>query len=466
MQRNSLLNSRCNLIRCGLFSCLAALVILFGSGSASAFQNAPPPNTLPPDFEPPRKTPEFYQIEDEKITQAAFDKWKQRQLDYRSALGARTLDSTVEDEPAKARIAEGIRLRVLRFSLKTERSQLKNRRRELIQDIDFNAKKDDEVRQFALQQVLENAKPLLANHFHVRLHIVFLLGQLNKIPEDIGPSKKPAIPYAGSVPLLLSVLSETVDGKPVPQPEAVKIPAAHGLRRILNSGALPRQPNENTRIAIARVLLAELENKPAEAYELVLLHTLAEVAIPLISPEGGGPAKPEIVSALARVMVDPTKSLKNRCRAAKLLGRTPMPGGVNAAPITWGTIQLAQQVGSQYAVRIRKMKAVFYFQDLFLAYSPAQGESTSDGKLRAGLLTTLKSPQTTEAFGVIKPVMVSFLQALMAKPPALPDTFPQLLLKDIEAIKKPASMVIWNGDPPIDQKKSRSPEERPGTPAG
>lgn len=464
MQRNSLLNSRCKLTSRGIPVCLAVLLILCGAASASAFQQ--PPNTLPPRFKPPRKTPEFYQIEDEKITQAEFDAWKKRQLDYRSALGARTLDSMVNGEEAKARIVEGIRLRVLRFSLKTERSELKDRRRELIQDIDFNAKKEGEVRDFALQQVLENAKPLLSNHFHVRLHVVFLLGQLDKIPEDISTTKKPAIPYDGSVPLLLSVLSETVDGKPVPQPEAVKIPAAHGLRRILNSGALPKQPNEKTRIAIARVLLAELDNKPAEAYELVLLHTLAEVAIPLISPVDGGSARPEIVSALARVMVDPTKSLKNRCRAARLLGRTPMPGGVNADPITWGTIQLAQQVGSQYGKRVRNMHAIFYFQDLFLAYSPAQGASTSDGKLRAGLLSTLKSPQTTEAFGAIKPVMVYFLKALMAKPPAAPAAIPQPLLDSIGAIQKPASMVIWNGDPPIDQKKSRSPEERPGTPAG
>ena len=464
MQRNSLLNSRCKLVSSGISLCLAVLLILSGAGSASAYQQ--PPNTLPPNFKPPRKTPEFYQIEDEKITQDEFDAWKRRQLDYRSALGARTLDSTVNGQAAKGRIAEGMRLRVLRFSLKTERSQLKNRRRELIQDIDFNARKDTEVRQFALQQVLEHAKPLLSNHFHVRLHIVFLLGQLDKISEDISTTKKPAIPYAGAVPLLLSVLSETVDGKPVPQPEAVKIPAAHGLRRILNSGALPKQPNEKTRIAIARVLLAELDNKPAEAYELVLLHTLAEVAIPLISPVDGGSAKPEIVSALARVMVDPTKSLKNRCRAARLLGRTPMPGGGNAAPITWGTIQLAQQILSQYGKRVRKMHAIFYFQDLFLAYSPAQSASTSDGKLRAGLLSTLKSPQTTEAFAAIKPVMLHFLTALMAKPPDAPASIPQALLDKIAAIQKPASMVIWNGDPPIDQKKSRSPEERPGTPAG
>ena len=464
MQRNSLLKLRWKLISCGISLCLAVLVILCGVGAAFAYQQ--PPNALPPSFKPPRKTPEFYQIEDPKITQDEFDTWKKRQLDYRSALGARTLDSMVNGEAAKGRIAEGIRLRVLRFSLKTERSQLKNRRRELIQDIDFNAKKDTEVRQFALQQVLEHSKSLLSNHFHVRLHIVFLLGQLDKIPEDISTTKKPAIPYAGSVPLLLSVLSETVDGKPVPQPEAVKIPAAHGLRRILNSGALPKQPNEKTRIAIARVLLAELDSKPAEAYEQVLLHTLAEVAIPLISPVDGGSAKPEIVSALARVMVDPTRSLKNRCRAARLLGRTPMPGGVNAAPITWGTIQIAQQIGAQYNKRVRKMHAIFYFQDLFLAYSPAQGTSTSDGKLRGGLLSTLKSPQTTEAFGVIKPVMVFSLRALMAKPPVAPETIPQPLLQAIGAIQKPASMVIWDGDPPIDQKKSRSPEERPGTPAG
>lgn len=463
MQRNSLLNLRRRLTGLGIG---LALVLILGR-SVTAFQNPPPAaGALPPDFKPPRPTPDYYQIDKEEITEEEYNAWKPRQLDYRSALSQRTLDTMVKDEKAKDRIIEGIRLRVLRFSLKSQRSELKDRRRELVQDLDFNARKDGEVRQFALEQVLENVKPLLTNHFHVRLHAVFLLGQLNQEPEDIGPSKKPALPYAGSVPLLLSVLSETIDGKPAPQPDAVKIPATHGLGRILNSSALPKQPNEKTRIAIARVLLGELADKPDDAYELVLLHTLAQVGIPLISPPDGGPAKPEIVTALARVMVDPTRSLKNRCRAARLIGRTPIPGGVNAAPINWGIIQLAQQIGTQYGVRIRKMHGVFLFQDLYYAYVPPPLESTSDGKQRAGLNSTLKSPQTTEAYGVIKPVLVFFLKALMGNPPEAPAAIPQALLQNIEAIKKPASMVIWNGDPPIDQKKSRSPEERPGTPAG
>ena len=93
MQRNSLLNSRCKLISCGNSWCLAVLLILCGAETAPAYQQ--PPNTLPPSFKPPRKTPEFYQIEDPKITQEEFDAWKKRQLDYRSALGARTLDSMV-----------------------------------------------------------------------------------------------------------------------------------------------------------------------------------------------------------------------------------------------------------------------------------------------------------------------------------------------------------------------------------
>jgi hypothetical protein len=454
VQRNSLLQSRCKTSPERLLLLVITLVALAMSDSASAFQQ--PGSTLPPGFKPPLQIPRYFQIEDEKTTDAAFNDWnKKERTAYQAALTNRSLDAVIDGKTVKKRIEEGIWMRVARFSLKSQRSELRGRRRELsLQDIDLRAKVAD-VREFVLQQTVEQAKTLLTGNFHVRLHAVFLIGDLNLEPVKIGAGAKPAIAYSGGVPLLLSVLSETIDGKAVPQPEAIKIRAAHALRRILTKSNLPKQPNEKTRLAIARVLLAEVETDPDPAYEWVLIHALADVGVPMVS-DGNGPGKPEIVTALARVMADPTRTLRNRCRAARLLGRTPIPGGVKLAPITWGIADLATQIGGQYATRIRPVHAIFYFQDLYYAYKAPP----SDGKARAGL-------PLDDAYQVVKPVMAFFVKALMAAPIA-PVSIPQAMLQQLVEVqkKKPADMSIWAGDPPIDQKKSKSSEERPVPPAG
>jgi hypothetical protein len=453
VQRKSLLQSRCKMSSKGL---LLLMILLATSASASAFQA---PGALPPGFKPPRQIPKYFQVEDEKTDEEAFDKWnKEDRTDYQTALGSRSLDGDVNGKGVKKLIQDGIRMRLARFSLKSQRTELRDRRRELLQEIDFRVK-DSEVREFVLQQVVEQGKILLTGNFHVRLHAVFLVGDLNLQAAKIGAGAKPAIAYSGGASFLISVLTESVDGNAVPQPEAIKIRAAHGLRRVLTESNLPKQPNEKTRIAIAQVLLVEVKKNPDPAYEWVLIHALADVGIPLLSG-GAGPGKPAIVSALARLVVDPTRTLRNRCRAARLLGRTPIPGGVKFAPITWGIADLANQIGSQYATRIRPLHAIFYFQDLFHAYKAPPGEATSDGKLRAGL-------PVDDAFQAIKQVMAFFVKSLMAAP-VPPVSIPQAMLQQLSEVqkKKPADMSIWPGSPPIDQKKSNSSEERPAPPAG
>ncbi|MDA0590605.1 MAG: hypothetical protein O3C17_21625 [Planctomycetota bacterium] len=458
MQRNRLLQSRCKTPPERLLLSVMALVVLAMSDSASAFQQQG--SELPPDFKPPRQIPRYFQIEDEKTTDAAFDEWnKKERTAYHAALAGRSLDAEIDGKTVKKRIEDGVWMRVARFSLKSQRSELRDLRRELaLQDVDLRAKVAD-VREFALQQIVKQATTLLTGNFHVRLHAVFLIGDLNLEPAKIGAGSKPAIAYSGGVPLLLSVLTETIDGKAVPQPEAIKVRAAHALWRILTESNLPKQPNEKTRLEIARVLLAEVEANPDPAYEWVLIHALADVGVPLVSA-GAGPGKPEIVTALARVMTDPTRNLRNRCRAARLLGRTPIPGGVKLAPITWGIADLATQIGGQYATRIQPVHAIFYFQDLYYAYKAPPGESTSDGKTRAGL------PED-DAYVVVKSVMAFFVKALMAAP-VVPAGIPQAMLQQLVEVqkKKPADMSIWAGDAPIDQKKSKSSEERPAPPAG
>jgi len=432
---------------------LLVVLILAMSGSAAAFQ--PPDSALPLGFKPPRQIPRYFQIEDEKTDLAAFNRWnKEERTDYQTALGARNMDAVVNGKMVKKLIQDGIQMRIARFSLKSQRTELRDRRRELLQEIDFRSK-TPVVREFVLQQVVEQAKTLLTGNFHVRLHAVFLVGDLSLQPVKIGVGAKPAIAFSGGVPVLLSVLTEVIDRNPVPQPEAIKIRAAHGLRRILTESNLPKQPNEKTRIAIALVLLGEVGKNTDPAYEWVLIHVLADVGVPLVSASAG-PGKPEIVTALARIMVDPTRTFRNRCRAARLLGRTPIPGSVNLAPITWGIADLASQIGSQYAIRVRPIHAIFYFQDLFHAYK----EVTSDGKQLARL------PED-DAYQAIKQVMAFFVKALIAAP-VPPANVPQAMLQQLDEVqkKKPTDMSIWTGDPPIDQKKSKSSEERPVPPAG
>jgi len=436
---------------------VALLFVLAVPGSSSAFQTG--------EFKPPRPIPKVFQIENETITDTEFDNWKRNELiKYQEALRARDLDASANGKPVRQRIVDGIRFRVARFTLKSQRHHLKKLRKEIMQDLEFHAKVP-EIRKFALDQVIEQARLLLSGNFHVRLHIVFLVGDLDLEPKKIGIGAKPAVAYTGGMPLLLAVLSETIDAKPVRQPEAIKMRAAHGLRRMLVEGTFPRQANEKNRLAISRMLLKELQDAPDDAYELVLMHALADAGIPQIA-DLQGTARPQIVTALARVMVDPTRSLRNRCRAARLLGVTPIPGGVQAAPIAWGIAQLASQIATQYGKRIRPAHAIFYFQDLYYAFVPPKGQFTSDGKQRAGLLSTLKSPQTLETYDAVRPVMAFFINNLKGAAPKPPAAIPESAIQKLGEIKKPSSMSIQSGASPIDQKKGRSPEERPGAPAG
>ncbi|MFP6764784.1 MAG: hypothetical protein VB858_14255 [Planctomycetaceae bacterium] len=442
---------------------MALLPVLVAPRPSAAFQGAKLP--LPPDFSPPRTIPKLFQIEDERITGEKFDNWnKTERTKYQEALRSRSLDGNIEGKTVRKRITDGIQMRVLRFSLKSQRPHLKKLRKEIEVDLDFNAR-DAAIRKFALDQIVEQSRLLLSGNFHVRLHIVLLVGNLNLEKEKIGVGAKPAIAYTGGAPLLLSVVSETLDGKPVPQSEAIKILAVHGLKRILNHGTFPRQATEKNRIRISESLLQELQQTTDGNYELALMHALANAGIPLIADPSGTP-RPQIVTALARVMVDPKRSLRNRCRAAHLLGITPIPSGVQAAPIAWGIAQLASQIATQYGKRIPPTHAIFYFQDLYLALTPPKGKSTSDGKQRAGLRSTLKSPSIEKTYEAIRPIMAFFVTTLIGKTPKPPATIPESMTQKFSEFKKPASMSIQADAPPIDQKQNRSPEERSGPPAG
>jgi len=446
-------------------ACAALLFVLVAPGPSSAFQTGQSELEKNSSFKPPRAIPKVFQIENETITDDQYNTWnKTERTKYQEALRALNLDSRIGNQTARQLIENGIRVRVARFSLKSQRNRLKKLRDEIKNDLNFNARKA-EIRVFALQQIVAQARLLLSGNFHVRLHAVFLVSDLNLEPQKIGPSEKEAVAYIGGAPVLLAVLSETIDGKPVEQPEPIKLRAAIGLRRMLVHGTFPRQANEKNRLAISQRLLKELSSSPGAPYEWHLLHALADAGISQV-PDASGTPRPQIVTALARVIVDPARSLRNRCRAARLLGVTPIPGSVQAAPIAWGIAQLATQIATQYGKRIRPAHAIFCFQDLYYAFVPPPGRLTSDGKQRAGLLSTLKSPQTTQSYDAIRPVMAFFLERLQGTNPVPPAAIPEAEIQQLGKIKKPASMSIQPDAPPIDQKLNGSPEERSSDPAG
>ncbi len=166
-------------------------------------------------------------------------------------------------------------------------------------------------------------------------------------------------------------------------------------------------------------------------------------------PDKTNAQKPEIVTALARIISDQKRPVRLRCKAARALGRTPVAGAVKGEPIAFVLIQLAREVAAGYGTKVTRVEAVFCLQDIYFAFNPPKGESTSDGQRRAGLLSTLSSSNDVKkAYADIVPILQLLLKRVQqdGQPP---NQIPPTQIQKLAGWQKPASMSIWNNDPPI-----------------
>lgn len=446
------------LCRAGL-GLLAVAVLTAVSARLSYGQAA---NTgLPKGFRPPPPVPKEFSIEKPLITDEEVTAWKRTRQEFMTALGG----SLSGDAPKI--VDEGFRVVVQELSIVDRRDDLTDLRNAIIRYIDQNIpEKNEEMKKFAGKTVVKYARTLLDGNFHVRLQAALLIGELNLVQEVPGIKPRPAVAYVDGVPVLLDIIHPPKDG--IDQPEPVRILAAMGIRRLLELGRHTLKTNSKIPTQAATRILAELEGDGTDWYHLRLCEALVQTALSTV-PNSQNQQEPLIVEALARIFTSPKRSHRIRARAARLLGRAPMPGGVQAAPIAYSLVKLTQQIATEVNQRrLPAASAVFLMNDIYLAFQPeTKGESTTDGRKIAGLLSTLNQPAIQSAYKDIKPLVQSIFrqfQAANGKP--VQGAFAPALIQKLADWTKPADMKLEPGRVEITEplRKTAPPTPKPVPP--
>ena len=438
---------------------LAVAVTLVTSSVSPCF--AQPVDTgLPKGFAPPPPIPPEVSIENPLITEGEVSAWKPKRLDFQDALGKK-----LTGESQKT-IDEGFRVAVHEMSMVEKRDELTDLRKSIVRYIDnYVDVKYEDGKKFACKAVVKYAKTLLDGNLHVRMHAVLLIGSLNISPEVPGVRLKPAVAYIDGLPALLDVIRAPKDG--IAQPESVRILAALGARRLLAEGRQTLKVNSKIPVDCAQRILAELQENGSDWYHQRLIEALIETALSSV-PDAQNQQQPLIVEALAKILANPRRSNQLRARAAFLLGRTPMPGGLQAAPIAYSIVKLTQKIATEVNQgRLSGESAIFQINDIYLSFVPQfKGETTTDSRKGAGLLSTLNQKPVIDAHKEIKPIVQTIFrqfQAAGTKP--FKASFPPGLIGKLNAWPKPADMTLATGRSAIDVQPPPAAAARPGTPA-
>jgi hypothetical protein len=223
-------------------------------------------------------------------------------------------------------------------------------------------------------------------------------------------------------------------------------------RRLLQRGRHTLKVNSKLPVDCANRILAELKGNGSDWYHQRLIEALAETALANV-PNAQNLQEPLIVEALSKILANPRRSNQIRARAAKLLGRVPMPGGLQSAPIAYSIVKLTQKITTEVNQgRLAGGTAIFQINDIYLAFVPAvKGETTTDGRKGAGLLSTLNQKPIQDAHNDIKPIVQSiFRQFQAAKNMKIKVSFAPGLIAKLNGWPKPANMALAAGREPID----------------
>jgi len=433
---------------------LVTIVTLITSTASSCFAQAGD-SGLPKGFRPPPPIPAELAIENPLIDQAQVDAWKPKRLAFQDALSKKLTGN------APKTIDEGFRVNVHALSIVEKRDDLTDTRKAIVRYIDnYVPEKNVDEKKFACKTAVKYAKTLLDGNFHVRMQAVLLIGSLNISPEVPGLRPKPAVAYIDGLPTLLDVIHAPADG--IEQPEPVRILAAMVATRLLERGRHTLKVNSKIPVDCAKRMLAELKGKGSDWYHQRLIEALAQTALSNV-PNAQNQQEPLIVEALAKILANPRRSNQIRARAAYLLGRVPMPGGIQAAPIAYSIVKLAQKIATEVNQRrVASEDAIFRFNDIYLAFVPAfKGESTTDGRKGAGLMSTLNQKQIQNAYNDIKPlVQLIFRQFQGAgKNADVQIVFPAAMIAKLNAWLKPNDMALMKGRDPIDKPLTPPPAQ-------
>lgn len=357
--------------------------------------------TLPENFAPPAAKSEVMELDQPLAMKDEIDKLKKDLAKYQTIL--RTAKAS---DAEKALVKNGLRYRLALMCLKQNRTELSKLHEDLTRDLNSaasapetaNANAIKNFRQMVLQELVNQITPLLTTQpFHVRLHLVLLLSELNLTEENPRFALKQEAFTPATAPLLLVVSSAD-------QPEGVKIVAANGLARNLRLGTA----NIGLRVQIAQALVAELENKKSHPwYQMRLASALGAVDVDLVQ------GKPIIVDILKAVMADNQRTWSVRAEAAKSLGRVTLPAASNPPTVTRAVaafaLELAKAAQQSPQTKADESKWKSEFFKVYLAFQQVDANDLqADRKTKAGLLN---NPQATarQAYELIVPLVSAIL---------------------------------------------------------
>ena len=388
-----------------------------------------------------REAPKELQIEDELITEADATDWRKTERNnFNKALNDGKLNNTTQPK-----IADGIRIIVHELSLKSRRDTIKDVRKKIVRDTDPVAK-GQQMREFVMAEIVKRAAEMLDGNLHVRMQAILLISELNIDPGQY--PRKPPIAYAKGASVLIDVVDPPPGG--INQPQAVRVLAARGIARLLRDGRQALPPNQKLTADIAPRLLSQLNQKNNHYwYTNTLMDALIETGQTVVAVGDDSP-RPLIVETLARLMADQQQVYEVRTHALYCLGRTPMSGGINAAPVGWAASQLAAQIATDINQgKVNGNRGFFLLQSIYFGFKPQNAtEMTTDGRSKAGLTNSLAGQPIQAAYrdflvlfnGVIKQAGQG--ARIIADPQAI---------QTLRQAQKPANMVVAAGGSPIVQ---------------
>lgn len=327
--------------------------------------------SLPSDFQPPAEPPESLSIEDPQLSE---EEAKQLENDLRKNNFMKTLRSGDLTNAAREVLSQGARFYVYRLSMPKHRKELYDLRERLMQHIRQAGRLENRTqdrlrfREFFLQEVADRCAELLDGNLHVRLNAVMVLGQLNRIDPSPNPrNDQEAVPFVPAAEPLLTALQ--AEG----QPEAVRVAAVLGLRRILAYLQGARQINLKHRIANA--LIEELNNTESHYWHQFRVVNALGTTDLLMDRDS---REPFIIKAVAAVLVDEGRHWIVRAEAAKCLGRLETNGEINVGLLAYETVRMARQMAEAY----NKNPGRTYWPDCFwktyLAFHPLNDAERSE----------------------------------------------------------------------------------------
>jgi hypothetical protein len=269
-------------------------------------------------------------------------------------------------------INDGVKSRVYRLTLPENWSNLANLRRDLVDDIDKLAGDDHaRTRRIALDAAVKRLTELLADQpYVVKLNAALLLGQLN---EKSGRAidrvlAKPYVP--ASEPLIQVVQSSD-------QPQAVKVAAVVGLRRIFKDGSPPRTFRDEA----ARVFIEEL--KEMEGTDLTdgqeWYYWRIVDALGVFQETRTATQQELVVDALWETMLNATLPWHIRTNAARSLSQLDFDGSFNMGLIAHEIVRLCGTMTAQFNQNPQLPYWRRCYLDLYFAFNPHQEEEAARG---------------------------------------------------------------------------------------